>query len=245
MKDYRQDHPLITIVTVVYNAEHEIAKTIESVLSLKTAAVEYIVLDGDSSDNTLHVINQYGNSIDLIIREKDEGIYDAMNKGIAHSTGDYIYFINAGDIMLHLPVDLITSTDSDLVLFPVKTSDHNVRHPKWNNWLKIRNTIPHQGCFYKNTEMLIYKTKYKVFADFDLNQRYYKAKKTAVIHDAPIMASHDLSGISHDRKYGKEIFIVVQDNFGLTFKILSLLYFRLNGLLHRIKNVFPQKIVMP
>lgn len=92
--------PLITILTVVYNGGNHLEKTIESVLEQDYANIEYIIIDGNSSDNTLDIIQKYDHKIDYWISEPDQGIYDAMNKGQKLATGDYINFLNAGDIII-------------------------------------------------------------------------------------------------------------------------------------------------
>lgn len=87
----------ITIVTVVYNAQDCIELTIQNILKQTYPNIEYIIIDGASDDNTLNIINCYRSSINLIISEKDRGIYDAMNKSIRYCSGEWIIFMNAGD----------------------------------------------------------------------------------------------------------------------------------------------------
>lgn len=88
----------ITIITVSYNAEKSIRDTLQSVLNQSYKKIEYIIIDGASTDNTLEIITSYKNKIAHIISEPDKGLYDAMNKGIKLSTGDVIGFLNADDI---------------------------------------------------------------------------------------------------------------------------------------------------
>src|ERR1700733_2398323 len=87
----------ITIITVCYNACHCIEKTIKSVINQTYPNIEYIIIDGASTDGTLEVINKYKNHVQKLISEKDNGIYDAMNKGVRHCSGEIIYFLNADD----------------------------------------------------------------------------------------------------------------------------------------------------
>lgn len=88
----------VSIITVTYNAASYLAETIESVIKQTYPHIEYIVIDGGSSDNTVDIIGKYSNHIAYWISEPDNGLYDAMNKGIEKATGDWVFFINAGDV---------------------------------------------------------------------------------------------------------------------------------------------------
>lgn len=90
-------HPKISVITVAYNAADSIEDTIKSVLSQTYDNIEYIVIDGASTDSTLEIIGRYRDRIAHLISERDEGIYDAMNKGVRAATGDYILMMNCGD----------------------------------------------------------------------------------------------------------------------------------------------------
>lgn len=88
----------ISIITVVFNGEKTIRETIESVLSQDYPCIEYIIIDGNSSDKTKEIVSSFGNQINQFVSEADRGIYDAMNKGITLATGDVIGFLNADDL---------------------------------------------------------------------------------------------------------------------------------------------------
>lgn len=91
--------PKISIITATYNSEKYIEDTIKSVVSQNYPLIEYIIIDGASTDNTMEIVNKYRDKIDLVVSEADEGIYDAFNKGISRSTGDVLLFLNSDDYL--------------------------------------------------------------------------------------------------------------------------------------------------
>lgn len=91
---------LFSVITVVYNAVDTIEKTINSVLSQENANIEYIIIDGGSTDGTVDIIRKYEKRLKYWVSEPDKGIYDAMNKGLYHATGNIVSFINSGDVYL-------------------------------------------------------------------------------------------------------------------------------------------------
>lgn len=93
----KANYPLVTVITVVYNAKELLEETILSVLNQTYSNIEYIIVDGGSTDGTLDIIKKYQDKISKYISEPDQGIYDAMNKGMSLSKGQWLNFMNAGD----------------------------------------------------------------------------------------------------------------------------------------------------
>ncbi len=114
IKNGNEGFPLISIITVSYNEENNIENTINSVINQSYTNIEYIIVDGGSTDKTINIIKKYEYHIDYYISEKDDGIYDAMNKGIALSNGKYLFFLNSGDSIV----------DGDTIKFMVENMNH-------------------------------------------------------------------------------------------------------------------------
>ncbi len=116
--------PLFSIITVVRNGESHIEKCIKSVIRQKIKNLEYIIIDGNSSDKTIQIIKKYRNKINIIVREKDKGIYDAFNKGISLASGKFIGIVNSDDILtpnaLLIINKYINKLDFDFIFGSVK-----------------------------------------------------------------------------------------------------------------------------
>lgn len=105
-----------SIITVCFNSEKTIENTVKSVLSQKYKNIEYIVIDGKSSDSTLNILDKYKQNIDLLISEKDTGIYDAFNKGLSYATGDVITYLNSDDY--YCDDNVLTKVSEEFVKSP-------------------------------------------------------------------------------------------------------------------------------
>ncbi len=99
----------ISIVTVVKNSSNTIEKTIQSVISQKYKNLEYLIIDGNSTDGTLEIIKKYKKNISLLISQSDDGIWDAMNKGVSLANGDLICFLNSGDTYNQGALDIVNN----------------------------------------------------------------------------------------------------------------------------------------
>ena len=106
-----QLQPTFSIITITYNAVRLVEQTLLNVLSQSYPNIEYIVIDGGSTDGTVDIIRRYESGLAYWVSEPDKGIYDAMNKGLQKATGDYVWFINAGDTLCSS--DTVQSADFD------------------------------------------------------------------------------------------------------------------------------------
>lgn len=171
----------ISVVTVCFNAANLIEETIKSVVDQTYSDVEYIIIDGNSIDGTTDIILKYEDKISYWISERDKGIYDAMNKGIAAATGDYIIFMNAGDKFAN---NNVISTVVPLL------GEHTVVSGKWHRCysdgciksaspkelssFKVEMPICHQATFIKLPyhKENPFDTSFRLSADYDF---FYKA----------------------------------------------------------------------
>jgi len=99
--------PLVSIITICRNSEKTISKTIESVKNQTYKNIEYIIIDGKSEDKTIDIVHSYKDIISKIISEKDNGIYDAFNKGLNLYKGDLIGFVNSDDVLLPNAIEIL------------------------------------------------------------------------------------------------------------------------------------------
>lgn len=228
---------LVSVITVVRNAESVIAETLKSICEAKTPDVELIVIDGKSTDRTLDIIANYAASIDILVSESDDGIYDAMNKGAARASGKFLLHINAGDLLLRIPTAELSTVNSAAAIasFPVALSSGGVFQPRDGFLLSITNTLHHQGNFYRKSLMRPYDLRYSTFADFDLNQRLESSVQ--IFSGAPPVAFHSEDGRSHDRKHFSEVYKIVSRNHGILFVLMTWVYFKVQGLRWRLKSV--------
>ena len=178
----KNNNPLITIVTVVFNGFHYIERTIQSVVNQTYENIQYIIIDGDSVDGTLEIIKSYEKKIDLCISERDYGVYYAMNKGIASAAGDWIYFLNAGDTLdsfktiENLKLGNI-SNEVDVIYgdFNVIESQNLLKKlHKTTEFINInfllKSTICHQALIFRTMlfrEYGGYEVRYKICSDYD------------------------------------------------------------------------------
>lgn len=216
--------PLITVITVVYNDALHLEETIRSVLDLGRDDLAYIIVDGGSSDGTVDLIRTYESRLSRWVSEPDRGIYDAMNKGWAAASSDsYILFLGAGDRIVSLPPDLGMFRPDDVLYGDVRLEGRVFRGAAGFG-LRCNNTLHHQA-------LLVHKslhpdppfdTRFKVYADFDFNQRLMKLGARFV--HSPAFRSSALPGGVSSRKAHLETLRIVRKNFGLLWCGIASVY---------------------
>jgi putative colanic acid biosynthesis glycosyltransferase len=188
-------NPTVSIITVSYNTATSLESTILSVLSQR-AAVEYILIDGGSTDGTAAILDRYRDRLAYCVSEPDRGVYDAMNKGMAVATGDWLFFIGADDQLAddqtlsqmwdYLTANKIDWHDLDLIFGDVCyfAGKNLVRryNSRFDASLYIKNRLHHQGAFYRRQSLpgWRYDPSLRAFADYELNLKLYLAKARSV-----------------------------------------------------------------
>ncbi|WNJ19274.1 glycosyltransferase family 2 protein [Pontibacter sp. G13] len=203
----------VSIVTISYNASSSIRTCIESVLNQDYPDIEYIIVDGGSSDDTMEIVQEYADKISHISSESDEGIYDAMNKGMAKATGDIVAQLNADDFyaspdILSQVVEKFQSTGSDivfgnLVYVPADDLDKVVRYYTADQFKPedmLRGHMPpHPTFFVKRSLVDIcgpYRTDYAICADFEWMVRLFHTHGATYTHLPEVMVKMRKGGVS-------------------------------------------------
>jgi putative colanic acid biosynthesis glycosyltransferase len=208
----RSEHgfPLISIITVTLNAGERLRSVIQEVMAQTYPNREHIIIDGGSRDGSLDVLTANDAGLDYWVSEQDNGIYDAMDKGIAASDGAWLYFLGVDDAFYAR--DTLSSIFEgrtmpkglDMILGHVYT-DGGVFKSRFNGWLYVKNTVHHQGAFYGRHvfDRFRYcgypfsgrhKRYYRISGDYRLNLMLYRQGATWIRVDQPV--SRCQSGIS-------------------------------------------------
>ena len=166
----------ISIITVCFNASQTIEATIKSVVGQTYSNIEYIIVDGLSTDNTLKIVGKYKHRIAKIVSEKDKGLYDAMNKGVKMAKGQIVYFLNADDVLVDKNIireimeEFEKDSKLDLVFgeiyffYPKENKTVRIKRNFSENDLKNGLMIPHKGSFIKKKWLQKYPFDIKPFA---------------------------------------------------------------------------------
>jgi glycosyltransferase involved in cell wall biosynthesis len=234
----RETPPLVSIVVVVFRALRTLAPLLDSIWANAADDTELVVIDGGSDDGTVEFLQRATSKIDFWSSEPDRGIYDAMNKGIKASTGTFILHLNSGDRLKAIPRAQLHDCIDDgtaVACFPVLMDNAYVFRPRTGLIMKIDNGWHHQGTFYRRLSHPGYDLRYRVFADFDLNQRLVLGGSKVRLFDE-IVAEHTTDGISSSNSRRHEVYRIVRRNHGLRFLLLASIRFGLNSIRKRAKR---------
>ncbi|WXT99919.1 MAG: putative glycosyltransferase [Catillopecten margaritatus gill symbiont] len=197
--------PLISIVTIVFNGVEFLEETIQSVVSQTHENIEYIVIDGGSTDGTVEIIKKYEDKISRWISEPDKGIYDAMNKGIDLATGDWINFMNSGDCFLDKSVvdKVIPALGDDMIVVYGDTildyGTYTSLKPSLDlSKMYYGQVIGHQSSFVNTTyhKKNLFSLEYKIAGDYDFLLRAYINNKNKVKRIPVVVSIFAMDGVS-------------------------------------------------
>jgi len=198
----------ISIVTPVYNTAATLERTILSVINQSVESeLEYIIIDGGSNDGTLEIIERYIDQIDIVISEKDNGVYDAMNKGISYATGDIVGIVNADDwysdrALKHVENAFLKDGELSILYAPLENyfqgKYFNTFIPGDLENMPITFTLNHPSCFVKKRvydAIGKFDISYSIAADYDFFLRAYNSGLKFNYIEVSL-ASYSLDGMS-------------------------------------------------
>ncbi|GAB3961648.1 glycosyltransferase family 2 protein [Spirosoma harenae] len=202
----------LSIITINLNNDSGLKKTIESVICQSFIQFEFIIIDGGSTDNSLHILDQYADKITYWISEADNGIYHAMNKGIRHAKGNYCLFLNSGDWLVSyntLENVFATKPTADIISGNIYYYDNENGQVKWlvRSPEKITakdfffNTLPHQATFIKKSlfdTISLYNENLKIASDWLFFLEAILVRNSSYFHYQDAVAYFNMDGISCD-----------------------------------------------
>lgn len=211
----------MSIIIASFNQSETIEATLLSVFTQDYTNIETIIIDGGSDTNTLNIIEKYKEHIQYFISEPDEGIYDAFNKGIRLSSGDYLFFLGTDDTLEHNIISTIFKQKKfvyyDIIYGKVRNMQLNRIIGKNFSYQDLfQNNIPHQAIFYhKNifTQFGLFETQYITRADYMLNIKWFCHPNTKIHFNNLIIANYYGNGFSYNNidcnywKNEKKVFI--------------------------------------
>lgn len=239
--------PLLSIVTVTKNCATTIERTLTTVQAVKAPDVEYILIDGESSDGTLLVIDRFDGVVDKFVSERDTGIYNAMNKGVALASGRYILFINGDDelipdALLEAKKILASAQVDVLCCSSLIASDDDIIGtliPRPRR-LFFYNSIPHPSAFVASALLKTYgfREDLKIASDYDLFLRMMIAGKRFLTVDLAT-AIHHRGGVSSNSNIsGQEVERVKRERLGATYILVYVIQ-----RLHRLRKMAQEMLV--
>lgn len=223
----------ISVVTVVFNDAKGLKRTIKSVINQTYENVEFIIIDGGSTDGTIDVIKKYEDQTDYWVSEKDNGIYDAMNKGINASTGTWVNFMNAGDVFVDNAVVSnvnFSSFTNCALIYGKQIQNGKVLKPLDIKKLKIGVIhANHQSMFFNKNMLgddLKYDLQYKIYGDYELTNKIYMKYPNQVKYINLTIADFEGGGISSivSTQKRKDKYKILYSHYGIFGLVKGLIY---------------------
>ncbi len=230
-----QAQAIVSIITITFNAVETLERTIASVEAQDYRAIEYIVVDGGSTDGTMQVVGRHASTVGRCISEPDDGLYYAMNKGLKVATGEYVWFLNAGDELnspdtvsrvmnsdrgadVYYGDTVITSMDGSVIGKRRLAPPESLTAESFRNGM----LVCHQAFIARRSLCPQYDTRYKYSADYDWCVKILKsARKVVNTHetlvrflDGGVTSSHIVDGL-------KERFAIMRRHFGTVGTVLK------------------------
>ena len=228
-------NPKLSVITIVYNNVAAIERTMLSVLNQTYKNIEYILIDGASTDGTIDVINKYKDKLAVFVSAPDKGIYDAMNKGLALATGDYVLFMNSGDEIYSpetVAAVFASAISGDIYYGETEMFDENWkslgqrrhRAPEHFNWhsFKFGMNVSHQAIYIKRSLTQPFDLKYKYSSDIDWILKSTK-KSSSIVNTHLYVAKYLVGGISKQKHLAslKERFKILSHYYGFIPNLLN------------------------
>jgi len=234
--------PKISIITACYNAEQSIEQTIQSVINQTYKNIEYIIVDGASTDSTMDIVQNYRSKLDIVISEPDKGIYDAFNKGVMAATGDIVHILNAGDFYVDNTIvhdvmnTFIEDVDVEYVHGVLKTVDavtESINYYQFPTVSDIKSVLirgimpPHPAFFLKKQCFIkygLFNSEYKIAADTRIMLSCILHSNGKFINK--VITEFKQDGISSDPSYNKlrytEVVSIVNELIDADMKVEQL-----------------------
>lgn len=239
------NNPLISVVTVSYNAVSTIEQTILSVINQTYPHIEYIIIDGGSTDGTVDIIKKYADEIAYWVSEPDKGIYDAMNKGIKVATGEWINFMNCGDSFYATSVlsdvfhgELYQKKSCDVIYGDTciinKWGKHEV-YPKEIVWMKKNMPFCHQSSFVKTVLMKnkLFDIELSICADYKFFYLLWKEGKNFLYHPLTIANFNQcIESLSHNNRLRVQVECLLAS--GASFRYIRIAKFAIRYWLGKV-----------
>lgn len=230
----------MSIITVTYNAGAVLQRTLDSVAAQDYPQIEHLLIDGASKDNTLALLQAHAAQMPrtVLLSEPDKGLYDAMNKGLARATGDYVLFLNAGDELAdsHILTEIFALAPAadvyygHALLVDLDGQPHGLRlpHPPekltWKS-LQWGMSVCHQAFIVKRSLAVTYDLSYRICADIDWMIRTLKQAQTTR-HTGSVVCRFLMDGLSSNRRKQawRERYQILEKHYGRIPNLLNHLY---------------------